>query len=422
MKYKNWLIIIIVLAVLVRLVLSPITYHSDIQPFDLAGYVLSRGNVLNYYDYLPNLPDNSKILQVYPRNLFNYPPAVYTFLGANSLVWTFPINTNFHEQFLFNVRESFSNPLIYLHLLLLKIPFAIFDFLTAFVLMRLFSSQKQKLLVLALWLFNPVNIYVTYMIGQFDIIPVFFTIFSLFLARNERPKNLYLAAISLGLGGAFKIYPLFLLIPLCTMTSSWWMRTKILFLGILPYVLIMLPFLPSVGFRQTALLAGQTLKSFYAQIPISGGESLILFLVATLFVYFIFLSQTLHFEDLWKRYFLVLLIFFIFTHFHPQYFLWITPFFIFDLIYNRFKNLIVILVILFSYIGMTFFFDLGLTVGLFAPLNPSLYNLPTLTIILNYPLDVNFIRSLLQSVFAAGCFYYLYCYFPKTNLRLGEDK
>lgn len=417
MSYIKSVQIIIVLAILVRLILAPITYHSDIQPFDLAGYVLASGNVLNYYDYLPNLPDNSEILTVYPRNLFNYPPAVYLFLGTNSLIWTLPIDMSFHQEFLFNIKDALTNPLIYIHLVLLKIPFAIFDFLTAWLLIKLFTTIKQKLLVLTLWLFNPINLYATYMIGQFDVIPTFFTIASLVFAAKGGNKNLYLAAIMLGLGGAFKIYPLFLLIPLASLTPKWWERLKILILGVLPYLLIILPFLPSSGFRQTALLAGQTLKSFYAQIPISGGESLILFVVSILFLYFIFLRETVTASHLWKRYFLVLLIFFIFTHFHPQYFLWITPFFIFDLIYKQFKNLLVVLTILFSYIGMLFFFDMGLTIGLFAPLNPTLYNLPTMTSLWGFPIDINFARSLLQSIFVGGALFYVYMYFPKIDKR-----
>lgn len=403
--------IILIIAVFIRLIISPVTYHSDIQPFDLAGYVLQKGNILNFYDYLPNLPKNDPVLSVYPSNLFNYPPAVYFFLGFCSIITTFFMNTSFHYDFLFNFKDTIGNPFLFIQLTLLKLPYFIFDLLGAYFFSKLFEKDREKTLAFSLWLFNPVNLYATYMIGQFDIIPTFFTVASLYFAK----KKLFISALMLGLGGAFKIYPLFLLIPLMSFTSSWVMRLKIAAIGVSVYIITILPFIFSSGFRQTALLAGQTLKSFYAQIPVSGGESIILFLAAIAFLYLIFLSKKTILGNLWTRYFLILIVFFIFTHFHLQYFLWITPFLLIDIIKRGWVSLPAILLIFISFIGMIFFFDQGLSVGLFAPINPSLYQGVTIWQLLAINPDINFSRSILQTLFSGALLFYMYLYFPKEE-------
>ncbi len=40
--------VILTLGIILRLVISPFTYHSDIQPFDLGGFVIAKGYVLNF--------------------------------------------------------------------------------------------------------------------------------------------------------------------------------------------------------------------------------------------------------------------------------------------------------------------------------------------------------------------------------------
>lgn len=431
---KFWYILIA--GIVLRLVLSAVTYHSDIQPFDLAGYVIGKGNILNYYDYLPSLPADSPVLKAYPSNLFNYPPAVYFFLGVSSLALTGWADSTFHEAFLFslekslnppdllggessfNVPEVLGNVQFFLHLILLKTPFLIFDIALGFLFIRLFDSEKKKILAFILWIFNPISLYAIYMVGQFDVIPAFFTILALYLVVKNPEKlksNLYLSALALGVGAAFKIYPLFLLPAVASLTDSWRKRIGIIALGILPYILIILPFLPSKGFRATALVAGQTLKSLYPQIPVSGGESIMLFLALMVFIYIVFFQISGRLNSLWQRFFISLLPFFIFTHFHPQWFLWIVPFFILDLVESNFKNVFPQVLILLSFVGMLFFFDTGLTIGLFSPLNPTLYDSATLWQRLGINIDYNFFRSILQTIFAGSALYFVYYYFPRKT-------
>jgi hypothetical protein len=175
----------------------------------------------------------------------------------------------------------------------------------------------------------------------------------------------------------------------------------------------MLPFLASKGFRATALVAGQTTKSLYAAIPVSGGESVILFLAFLGFFYFAFLFSNNTLENLWKKFFVLMLLFFVFTHYHPQWFLWLTPFLLIDLVESRLKHWPLAVVALGSWLGQVSFFDPGLSVWLFSPIFPNLYGLSGIWQILGINIDINMARSMLQTIFASTAIYYLYLYFPK---------
>ena len=206
--------------------------------------------------------------------------------------------------------------------------------------------------------------------------------------------------------------------PLAALKKSWVDRIKIVATGAVVYLLTIVPFLSSQGFRATALLAGQTTKSLYAQIPISGGETIILFLAFLVFIYVVFLYRSVSVEKLWQRFFILMLLFFIFTHWHPQWFLWITPFLIIDFVKSGLKRWLPLAISFFSFLGLLSFFDAGLTVWLFAPIAPKLYGAAGFWQQLGISLDINLARSVLQTLFAGSALYYLYIYFSKDSERL----
>lgn len=398
---------LLIIAVLIRLVLAASSYHSDLGPWDLAGRVISQGNVLNFYDYIRLLPKDNPIAQNYPSYLFNYPPAIYFFYGALHNILTLAFPQNFLDDFLFHFTNTLGNPLLNLHLLLLKLPFIFFDIPIAFMIKALVEGEKQKKAVWLLWLFNPINLYATYLIGQFDIIPTFFVISCLYLLQKKFANNLLLASVALGVGIAFKIFPLLLIVPFLSVFSSWRKRLGIIAAVSLPYLLSILPFLSSPGFKNNALVANQSTKSLYAQIPISGGEAIIVFLAAVVFVYFLFLRQSVDKSQLWRRFFIVLLVFFMFTHFHPQWLVWLTPFLILDLVKNNFKDWLPLLVLCLSFFGMILLFDPGLSIWLFSPISPKLYGSPGLIEMLGKQGNLNLYRSVLQTIFFGCGLYYL---------------
>ena len=107
---------------------------------------------------------------------------------------------------------------------------------------------------------------------------------------------------------------------------------------------------------------------------------------------------------------MMILVFFIFTHFHPQWFLWTMPFFVIDLVKTKLKHWPLFVGLLVTFVGMITFFDSGLSIGLFSAINPSLYNLSPFWNLLGLNVDINMFRSLLHTVFVGISAYYIYEY------------
>lgn len=376
---KNlWLIVII--GIILRVFLSYATFHSDILAFKLAGRLVASGKILNLYDY--SNPDVA---------ILNYPPAIYLF----------------HGMFNFLLGNIFNTGL------LVKLPYLIFDLLTGYLIYKLFDSRRQANVAFILWMFNPINLYATYMMGQFDIIPTFFIILSLYFISKGK---LSLAALALGGGIAFKIFPIFLVPPLIYFGKTFFNKIKLFSLSVLPYFLSIIPFISSSNFRLTALFASQSDKSLYAALPVSGGEA-ILFFPAFLILFYLIIQNKVKEFNLWRFYLIPLLLFFIFTHYHPQWFIWLTPFLIIDLTLDRFKNILPILLILGSWLLSLFFFDPSLTLGLFTPIFPALHSSPSVWSLLNISIDYNFSRSLLQTIFVGASVFLIYYHFLKKNAQ-----
>lgn len=371
---KIW--IIAALGVLLRIILSATTYHSDMEVFSIAGKLVSTGKILNLYDFSSNAA------------VFNYPPLIYLFHGV--------------FNFLFNIQ-----------LLFIKLPYLIFDLLLGFILMKLFDSTKKSVLAFTLWMFNPINLYATYMMGQFDIIPTFFTILSIYFIVKNR---LNWAAFSLGFGIAFKIFPLFLVIPLLILGKNYQEKFRLLTFSILPYLLSIAPYLFSSSFKTTALFANQSSKSLYASISVSGGEAIILFPAFLLFFYLIIWFKWPKI-DIWKIFLVPLFLFFIFTHFHPQWLLWITPFLILDLVKSGSRNLFPVILIFLSWFGSLFFFDPSLTVGIFAPIINGSDKIPSIWEILSINVDYNFARSIIQTIFVSASLYLIFQFFTFKEIN-----
>lgn len=388
---KIWLFA--VLGLIFRLVLMPITLHPDIWATSFAQYLFSFKGVFNIYDYLGDLPKTSPILLNYGSNFFTYPPLAYFTLG----IFGFLLRPFFNNDFFINLPVILPNVLsdqrLYWHLFLTKLPLLFFDFGTLFFLTKLFDEENERKKIALLWVFNPLTLYTTYMIGQFDIIPVFFCVFSLYLTRK---KNFFLGALVLGIGGAFKMFPLFFL-PFLVLNfpGSFVNKIKLALVGILPFVLTILPFLKSIYFRQYVLFSNQSEKMLFAKISVSGAEYLSLFVV--FYIILLFLSLTKK-TDLWKWFFSVMLLFFSVTHYHPQWFLWLTPFlFIFI---TKFRNyLLAPMILLVCWFIIMILFEPSLSIGLFAPISNSLVNSTPLTDILAKYYDVFQLKSIVRSIF-----------------------
>lgn len=119
-----------------------------------------------------------------------------------------------------------------------KLPFLILHFLSAIFFSKFFN--KSRFLWFLLWLLNPIIIFITFIQGQFDIIPTFFILTSLYYAKKG---NIFISAFLLGLGGAFKHYPFLLALPfLIILTRTFFDKLKFIIILLTPYLISIIPF------------------------------------------------------------------------------------------------------------------------------------------------------------------------------------
>ncbi len=123
-----------------------------------------------------------------------------------------------------------------------KIPVIIADILLGVILGKVVfdatRSVKAKKLAMAGYLLNPYTFMGSILYFQFDPIPALFTVLALYFFRRDEVE---LSAISLGMGIAFKIYPIILFPVFLAFLKE--KRIRFSLLSALPSVLCVLPFL-----------------------------------------------------------------------------------------------------------------------------------------------------------------------------------
>ena len=346
-------------------------------------------------------------------------------------------------------------------LFLSKMPYLLFDVLSAFLFLHLFSDKTKGLTAFKLWMINPVVIAVSYAYGQFDIFVVFFMILSLFFLKKGKFS---LAIFALSLGAVFKVVTLAFL-PLIII--SYWKQmnrknlfTKLAKLGaiiligalpllILPYTLSSAPqYYESVNYAQPS---GSWFNGFYGTTFYTRGvigepfySGIMSFLVdysivirttnlISDFVYFIpfiytiillgaLYERDLNFSKTCKYFTVFLLAYYAFSLFHVQWFFWIQPFLILLIVENRkaFGKLVAMLIPLFFL--YTLQWDADTTSRLLTPIIPeALYWPGPLTLITNAGLPALQLINLFRTLFSALCIFMIF-YIVKTSFLIGEQK
>jgi len=355
---KYWFLVLI--ALVIRLLVGAFTFHEDVRASATASFV---------YLELKELDPYKRSFDIAPQELLNYLPFSYILSLPIHLVERVFVDRDIEKIFLANQNLLLGNPKMWLYLIYVKLPFIIFDIgigvLLSFIVQ--FNNQKKAL---AIWLFNPFSIWVSSAIGQYDVYLVFFLCLSLFFIQKDK---LYLAALALGAGAATKSAPFLLLPLLLGLAVSFKDRLIILFLSVLPYIITVTPYIASPSFRKDALFAPQMQKIFYANIPLSGGEFILIVPSLILFFYVTYLLRDRTKEDFIAYSILIFLSILAFTHFHIQWFFWVLPFIIiFALDYWNKQIKWSIIGLITSLIGMLFLFESSLQLKLFAPLFPVL--------------------------------------------------
>ena len=397
---------LLILAVVLRLLVSAFIFHPDIKTFNFQSQFLKRG-VLNIYTYLETNKSNLSI-----KDEFVYFPLTYFTLGGYQAI----VSPFLGNEFVTWLNNADSNaftldPNIFKYLIILKLPYLICDFAIAFLLLKYFDDKKLGKKAFTLWLFNPFTIYYIYAFGNVDIFPVAITLLSLILVKSNKLK---LAALSLGIAAGFKLYPL-LFVPFLLLKGKD-IKEKFL-LGFIPFLtfgLISLPFI-SQAFIKSTLISGLTTRIFNPGFDVGFGESIIvgLSLFAALFYAAWLIDKKLNVFKYWLA---ILLIIFSFSHFHIAWLLWIAPF-------------VVILSIKKSYLSYPLFYlaiivtiipllyqDRSMSISLYRIYSIWFDLIPTPFTLIQKFFDPYNLQSILHSLFAGGAGVIVYRVFKSEKL------
>ncbi|MFQ5673897.1 MAG: hypothetical protein ACE5G9_12480 [Nitrospinales bacterium] len=143
-----------------------------------------------------------------------YPPLAMIFFGGIQALFGFlvpPFEAFTHLLLNGNMKLLFTSNHMFLSLFLMKLPYLVVEWLLIRTCWKMFPSEEEKKKVAVFWVVNPVVIYGTYMMGQFDVIPAYCIVLACYYAM--RPGKEHYACLSLSVGGLFKLVP-FIFIPM----------------------------------------------------------------------------------------------------------------------------------------------------------------------------------------------------------------
>lgn len=296
------------LGLLIRLLAMPFFYHPDLKSQLFHTQYLSRG-VFDIYAYV----DKNKATLSYP-NIFVYLPLTYFFFGTINIILSpfYPISLyswlndwGFYQN---NYADFFQ------FMLILKIPYLIFDLLIALLLKKLCPNTKTYLY----WLFNPLVIYLVYIMGNFDVIPTALTLICLYYLSKNKPL---LGYGSLGLAIALKAYPVMFL-PVFLIKFSKNINQVITgsIVSITPIFLSVLPYWFYPAFQKSFFGSGLTQKMLEIKML-----SLPVFpIVYLLIIIYFFLKKNVPIE---RIFLMIFLSFILLVKFHSQWLIWFLPFY-----------------------------------------------------------------------------------------------
>jgi len=344
---------IILLAILIRLLIMPFFYHPDIKSQHFHFQFFSQG-VFNIYDYLAQ---NKSTLPY--KDTFNYLPLTYYTFGITQAI-SKPFLGNGFYTWLNDWGETKNSHInIVYYMFILKIPYFILDIGLAFLLLKIFKDTK----IFYFWLFNPISIYLIYVLGNFDILPSFLTVLSFYFLTKDK---LFYSYTSIGLAIALKMYPI-IFVPFLFFYKPKDIpkHLKYFCFALLPLIITVLPFINQNSFISSFLGSGLTQKILEYKL-----FNLPIFPVFYLLILlnYIFSKSKYKFEFATTQMFLV---FIGLVKFHPQWLIWFFPFVLVVYINSKIANKLFFIFFFFLiFIYIFLFNDNFLFWGHLVPIDP----------------------------------------------------
>lgn len=352
------------LALFVRFVLMPIACHGDLlssyhRSFDLLSRLIPKRLV-------PHELIQAAFLKLYSP-----------FLPLSELLaW----EGGTMAPFEFWMDTFVVHPLAMPALFLFKVPYLLCDLGVALVFLHYYAETPQKgLRAAAIWLFNPVTIFVFYVFGRHDVVAILFIALALLSLQRLQPLR---GALWLGVSIWSRYYSAILLPFLAALhPGSRRKKLAILAAGAAPMVFYNLlgallhPRHGSVSARMVQSKFGDYVLGF--DLPMGWSQEIFVFpaAIAMLFVYSLAVPRKGNLVLRFSQYATcALALFYATVYFHPQYFTWIVPFLVILRVEEErpvIRNLHYLMMALF--VPTTFFFGASLFGLLLAPLDREFF-------------------------------------------------
>lgn len=402
----RWLII----GLVVRLILMPITMHNDTVWMPWMAYKIVEGH-WNVYQYLFNTYGDQTL---HPVVWAPYMPLYYlvtaAWTGLLKLLGIVDVG-----QWSFDTH-SWYIPHYLISIFMMKALYLPFDCTIGWAVSRMVRPGRRAI-VWAMWALSPVTLVSVYMMGQNDLMPTTFVVLATLIgiradeADSDSTKRRWLvdaAALLLGVGAAFKSYPLFLILPFALVLER---RTREIarftILAILPFIFAIAPFLSSHAFRLGVLLNPEAQRIF-ATVPGLGPAGISPFVAG----YVAFLGFLVHGRGTfagpgWDRgprvplpvvAFAVLGLMFATTNWAFYWLVWLTPFFIWSVV-QRPSTFVLVVGYMMVFLVWTWNWGNQVSSGLFSPIDAGAVTVPAVRDLVNQAYPWGRLIIMLQSAF-----------------------
>jgi hypothetical protein len=393
---------IFLIGLLIRLFIMPFTGHFDIRGINFAIYNLPYKGITNVYEVAAHGPVDYLVNVNFGRDYFIYPPLNYFTLGSfMTLLKPFYGGEFRHwiEGYGADTLSVLTHPHVWRYLFLMKLPYLFFDIFLLSVLVKFFGKKSEQVLALKYWWLNPIVIYLPYVWGQFDIIPTAVMLAGVLVAIKSKP---YESALLFGLAASFKNYPLILL-PFIAIIfgKNIWHMVKLMFIGLLPFLLTTMPFWSHEFFRKTVLFSWQSQKMMDFMWAIGGSDGAYPFFIG----YFLILMWALYklrgrADQIFTPMVMTLTWYYATTTFHQQWFLWVLPYFVILAVKDAKLRLIGLGVVILFFMRLISIQG-NVTTELLIWLAPAFDDLPKSRYLAGLAYDIHKFRNITNSLFIA---------------------
>lgn len=378
--------------ILIRLLFMPFSLHVDMyQIYSRAADAAYHGEWFTWGSQL--------VIQMF-HNVWLF--LIHPLLPDSVAIWSPTASTMGIGAQAADIQRFLAYPELARALFLMKLPYALADLGTGYVLTRLVAPARRRR-VLALWLLNPIVIFGSAVFGRHDSIAVLLVMLSVLAGKRGRR---YLGLGLLGLGALARFFPAFLA-PLFVLAYRRSRRELALLLGGLIglWLLVEIAAWIATGSSPTLTLLNRYPHVDYLvqlAIPFGGSDALYIFPLAYLLYLLWFAERDPRgTADYVPAAAATFLIFFALTFFNPQYTVWLVPFL--ALTIDRDGRLIGYHILQIVLLGLyALKWGTGTTWGLFAPLGSSAINgLPDPMTIIGAEVPATLFLGVVRSLFAA---------------------